>query len=60
MEEKVTPPAETSGTLDKVFLEASQVILDSREAAASETSWGRTVLPTMKQAFWRGASWGAN
>jgi hypothetical protein len=54
MEEKDTPPEETSGTPERVVVEVSQVIEFWIAVTVSWTSAGRAVLPTMKQAWaWR-------
>lgn len=52
MDEKLRPEeALTSGTLESVRAVAEQVICEASVAETSETSFGRTVLPIMKQGF---------
>lgn len=54
MAEKVELPEVTSGTLERVFAVAEQVMEDWIELTTSATSPGRGVLPTTKQALaWR-------
>jgi hypothetical protein len=54
MEEKETPPEETSGTLERVVWDVEQVMRDWMAATVSETSLGRAVLPMTKHALlWR-------
>lgn len=54
MEEKDTLPEVTSGTLESVFTVEEQVMLEPSEVTTSATSAGSVVLPTTKQADWRG------
>lgn len=54
MDEKVVAPEVTSGTEERVFAVAEQVMVLARESATSATSAGRVSVPTTKQAVWRG------
>lgn len=51
MEEKETPPLETSGTVPIVVADRSQVTAFWMEVTEAWTSAGRAVLPTTKQAL---------
>lgn len=50
MEEKEIPPEDTSGTEPMVVRRVLQVMEDWIAVAVSETSAGRALEPTMKQA----------
>jgi hypothetical protein len=51
IEEKKTPPEETSGTPERVLIPGLQVTEFWIEVTVSWTSAGRGVVPTMKQAW---------
>lgn len=54
MSEKEVVPEVTSGTEERVFAVAEQVMVLASEVATSATSAGRVSVPTTKQAVWRG------